>query len=122
VGVGTFRFFLIKDAIKTFLSTSLFTIFFLSMDDMNIGSRIGGSQNANQWKSYSLQRGTAPVGTEVSPPQIPSQQQQQQQQATPPNGQNAIYASTNFENADGTLVIRRQMLNRYFFLVRFFFY
>jgi hypothetical protein len=83
------------------------------MDDMNIGTRIGGSQNPNQWKSYSLQRGTAPVGTEVSPPQIPSQQQQQQ--ATPPNGQNAIYASTNFENADGTLVIRRQMLNRYFF-------
>jgi hypothetical protein len=92
---------------------SLFTIFFISMDDMNIGTRIVGSQNANQWKSYSLQRGTAPVGTEVSPPQIPSQQQQQQ--ATPPNGQNAIYASTNFENADGTLVIRRQMLNRYFF-------
>ena len=76
---------------------------------MNIGTRSGGSQPQNQWKSYSLQRGTAPVGTEVSPPQIPSQQQQQQ---TPPNGQNAIYASTNFENADGTLVIRRQMLNR----------
>ena len=75
---------------------------------MNIGARIPGSQQT-QWKSYSLQRGTAPVGTEVSPPQIPLQQQQQ-----PNSGPNAIYASTsnNYENADGTLVIRRQMLSR----------
>lgn len=76
---------------------------------MNIGARIAGSQQT-QWKSYSLQRGTAPVGTEVSPPQIPLQQQQQQ----PNSGPNAIYASTsnNYENADRTLVIRRQMLSR----------
>ena len=76
------------------------------MDDMNIGTRGPGAAQ-NQWKSYSLQRGTAPIATEVSPPQIPPQ---------PPGGQNsnqnAIYATTNYENADGTLVIRRQMLSR----------
>jgi hypothetical protein len=74
-----------------------------SLDDMNIGTRVGGNQT--QWKSFSLQRGTPPVGTEVSPPQIPVN-------PANPAGSNPIYSSANFENADGTLVIRRQMQNR----------
>lgn len=48
------------------------------------------SQPGN-WKSYSLQRGSAAPLTEVPPPKVPSA--------------NPIYASTT--NADGTVVIRR---------------
>ena len=72
---------------------------------MNIGTRVGAAGNPAQWKTYSLQRGTPPVGTEVSPPQIPM---------NPSNGsgQNPIYSSGTFENPDGTLVIRRQLLSR----------
>ena len=85
---------------------NFFTTHF-SLDDMNIGARVIGGGNQTQWKTYSLQRGTAPpVGTEVSPPQIPVNPGVQ------PGSQNPIYASSTFENADGTLVIRRQMLNR----------